>query len=260
MSNEKQSQEKFWQHFFEIYESIPRQGPGDAESTRRALRALPFLSAKKRILDIGCGAGVQTLDLARACDAQLTAVDVHPPFLETLARQAEEAGLAHRITAEVGDMCALDYPSAAFDVIWSEGSIFIVGFAKGLAAWRRLLAPGGYLVVSELCWLVDDPPAEVRAFFGDEGAAAAEVGARRADIVAAGYTLLEDFVLPEVGWWENYYVPLAASLERFRERHADDPEALAVAARSELEIEIYRKYPGSFGYVFFVMQRDEKNA
>ena len=70
-----------------------------------------------------------------------------------------------------------------------------------------------------------------------------------------GYRLVGDFVLPEAGWWENYYVPLAEAVSAFRGSHAGDPEALEVAARSENEIDLYRKYKEWFGYVFFVMQK-----
>jgi SAM-dependent methyltransferase len=250
--------DKFWSHFYEIYEAMPRQGPGDRESTERALRFLPPLTPGKRILDIGCGSGAQTIDLARATEARIIAVDNHPPFVAQLATRAGQLHLDARITAQIEDMNDLPFAEWSFDVIWSEGAIFIMGFAQGLAAWRRLLAPGGYLVVSEFCWFCEDPPEELKAIFMDECHEAGDVTARRKAITATGYRLLGDFALPEVGWWENYYLPLGRRLERFRESHAGDEEALAVAARSQNEIDLYRKHSGAFGYVFFIMQRDEE--
>ena len=250
------SSDKFWNYFFEIYEAIPRQGPGDRESTERALRLLPPLTPNQRILDIGCGSGAQTIDLARTTAAQIVAVDKHEAFVTQLVKRTADQGLGARIQAQVGDMNDLAFPDGSFDVIWCEGAIVIIigSFAKGLSTWRRLLVPGGYMVVSELCWLRDDPPTEVKAFFDAEGADVTDTGTRRQDIVANGYRLVGDFVLPAVGWWENYYVPLGECLERFRRLHAGDAEALDVAARSQYEIELYRRYPGAFGYVFFVMQ------
>lgn len=251
------SPDKFWSYFFEIYEAIPRQGPGDRESTERALRLLPPLTSKHRILDIGCGSGAQTIDLARATEAQIIAVDNHEPFVARLVKRAADQGLGARIKAQVGDMNDLRLPDGSFDVIWCEGAIVIVlgSFAKGLSTWRRLLVPGGHMVVSELCWLRADPPSEVKAFFESEGADVADMDARRKDIVENGYRLVGDFVLPSVGWWENYYVPLGATLERFRATHARDQDALDVADRSQFEIDIYRRYPEHFGYGFFIMQR-----
>lgn len=128
-----------------------------------------------------------------------------------------------------------------------------MGFAKGLASWRRLLAPGGHMVISEFCWLRDNPPAEVQELFIDGNADADDVDGRRRAIAQSGYRLLGDFVLPASGWLDNYHVPLADCLERFRAAHSADPEALEVAARSQREIEPYRKFPEYFEYVLFVM-------
>jgi len=245
----------FWRHFHEIYEAMPRQGPGDRGSTLRALALLPRLTAAQRILDVGCGSGAQTIDLAQATEAQIVAVDIHAPFVAQLARRAAELGLAERIRTEVCDMNDLPFADGSFDVVWSEGAIFVVGFDDGLRAWRRLLVPGGYLVVSDLCWLRDDPPAELRAFFESEGADVGVVEERRRVVTGAGYRLVDDFVLPELGWSQNYYAPLEAAVARFREVHEGDAEALEVAAGCQHEIEMFRKHAGAFGYVFFVMQR-----
>ena len=151
----------------------------------------------------------------------------------------------------------LRFPDGSFDVLWCEGAIVIIigSFAKGLSAWRRLLVPGGHMVVSELCWLRDAVPTEVKAFFDAEGADVTDMDARRKDIADNGYRLVGDFVLPAVGWWENYYVHLGTTLERFRVAHAGDDEALEVAARSQYEIDLYRRHQEHFGYGFFVMQR-----
>jgi len=242
-----------WQYFYEIFDGMPRQGPGDGESTRRALALCPPLTEHHRILDIGCGSGTQTFDLAAATAAQIVAVDNHPAFVSQLLERAKAERLEARITAQVGDMTALPYPDQSFDLVWCEGAIFIIGFARGLTEWRRLIAPGRHLVVSELCWLQDNPAAELVDFFAGEGAQVDDIATRRKTIAESGYRLLADFELPARGWWDNYYVPMQPLIEQFRRRHADQPEALAVADHLALEIEMYRRHPGAFGYVFFVM-------
>ena len=78
--------------FYEIYNDLPRQGPGDAECTRRAFQSLPDPSAIHRILDVGCGAGLQTLELARLSTAEIVAVDNNPVVIETLSRRVKKGG------------------------------------------------------------------------------------------------------------------------------------------------------------------------
>ena len=79
MSDIFQFDEHFWQYFHELFEALPRQGPGLDESTRHALGLLPPLGPDQSILDIGCGSGVQTLELARR-SRRITATDLHRPF------------------------------------------------------------------------------------------------------------------------------------------------------------------------------------
>ncbi len=151
--------------FFEIHSGLPREGPGDDASTVRALAFAKGLPPKPDILDVGCGPGAQTLVLARATGGLVTAVDNHAPFLADLRRRAELAGLAGDIQSVLGSMFELPFEEASFDLIWSEGAIYIMGFDQGLVGWRRFLRPNGWLGVSEVAWLRKDPPSELADFW-----------------------------------------------------------------------------------------------
>ena len=111
--------------FYEIYNDLPRQGPGDAECTRRAFQSLPDPSAIHRILDAGCGAGLQTLELARLSTVEIVAVDNNPVVIETLSRRVKKDGLSPRVKPVVADMLALDVAPKSFDLLWSEGAIYM---------------------------------------------------------------------------------------------------------------------------------------
>lgn len=54
----------FETYMYEFFGALPRQGPGDRESTRKAFRMVEGLPQKPEILDLGCGTGKQALDLA----------------------------------------------------------------------------------------------------------------------------------------------------------------------------------------------------
>lgn len=235
--------------FFEIHRGLPREGPGEGDSTLRALALCGALPAAPRVLDIACGPGAQSLDLAAALpDATIVALDAHAPFLAQLEARATAAGLAGRVTTRLGDMAALDFAPASFDLIWCEGAAYIMGVPAALAAWKPLLAPGGRLALTEAVWLRPDPPEEARRNWEDYPAMG-DVAATRTAFARAGYALLDDFVLPPSAW-RAYYGPIEARLELLES--SDDPAALAIRGEARAEIAAWRLYGDWFGYAFFV--------
>ena len=132
-----------------FFRALERQGPGGDEQTLRALEFLPETRSGLRIADIGCGTGHQTEVLARHLDGTITAVDLLPEMIEELEARMRRAGLDDRVTALVGSMDDLPFRDGEFDIIWAEGSIYNIGFERGLAEWRRFLKPGGVIAVTE---------------------------------------------------------------------------------------------------------------
>ena len=239
--------------FLELHRDLPREGPGSDAATEDALGRLPTI-AEGRILDLGCGPGRQTLVLARRFGRPVEALDLHLPYLRQLTVSAEAAGLSNLIKVRQADFCALDDPDGSVALIWSEGAIYLAGFAEGLRLWRRLLVPGGLLVASELTWLTDTPPAEAAAYFAKEYPAMTDVASNLRLAEQAGYRVLDHFVLPRQAWWDEYLTPLAARIAQLRPRADTDPELAAVLDEQEVEIDICRRWGDSFSYVFYLMQ------
>ena len=247
--------QRLFEVFLDVQSGLPRQGPGSTESTLRALSLCGRLPDEPAVLDIGCGPGMQTMTLAKALHGRITAVDVNREYLDALAQRAAAAGVGERIEPLAADMTVLPFPPQSFDLIWAEGSAYIMGFAKALEDWRRFLKPGGGIAVSELVWLQPDPPAEAAAFFGEEYPAMTDEGANLATLRACGYEPMGHFTLPDAAWWEDYYTPLEAKLPALRARYAGDDAALGIVETTAREIEIRRRYGDSYGYVFFVGRR-----
>jgi len=238
--------------FFELHSGLPREGPGDPQSTRRAFASLRALPERPRILDLGCGPGAQTLELAELSDGQIVAVDNHEPYVERLRRLILEHGLEERVRPLVADMRSLPFESGSFDLIWAEGSIYLIGFSRGLAEWRPLLARHGQIAVSEVSWLRKGAPAELRAFWSESYPGIRTIPQNEAAVREAGYEPLVSFTLPQSAWWDAYYRPLEARLAALEDRHAGNPEAMEVLTVERREIELYRRYSDFYGYVFYV--------
>jgi SAM-dependent methyltransferase len=240
--------------FFELHQDLPREGPGDNASTLKALSCMADLPPRPAILDIGCGPGAQTLELAKHTEGHITAIDTHQPFLDRLSRNAAAGRLSNRITTVNMSMFTLDLPPHSFDAIWSEGAIYIMGFEPGLRACRSLLKPHGYVAVTEISWLRPDPPAEAHAFWAENYSGMGNVRENLDHVRAAGYREVAHFVLPTSSWWDNYYTPQEARIAMLRKKYRDDAEAILLLDETQREIDLYRRYSDWYGYVFYVMQ------
>ncbi|MCY4487988.1 MAG: methyltransferase domain-containing protein [Deltaproteobacteria bacterium] len=238
--------------FFELFSGLPRQGPGDTASTLRALSLVPDVGSDTRILDVGCGTGLQTRVLARNSPASIVAIDNHPPFVDILNEEARRLGLADRLEARVGDMNRLDFADASFDLIWCEGAIYNAGVEAALRDWSRLLARGGHVAFSEVCWTQPDPPAECVSFWKGEYPAIRDVGALLTAIATCGYDTVGHFMLPRSAWWDDYYRPLEQNATAFRKHYRGRPEAQELADCTQREIDVWKAYSDYYGYAFFV--------
>jgi SAM-dependent methyltransferase len=247
------TEDRMFQIFLNIHSGLPRQGPGSDASTLKALGLLPQLSATPKVLDVGCGPGMQTIALAEALSkAHITAVDLFGQFLEELKSAAEAAGFGDRIETLQEDMQKLSFPPESFDLIWCEGAAYIMGVEKALKAWQRYLKPEGYVAFTDCVWLTEDPAQEAVEFWQEEYPAMLDVPGNLKLLDDAGYEVLGHFALPDEEWWTHYYSPLEGKLKKAREEYAEDEEGQAVIAMIRREIEMKRKHDDVYGYVFFI--------
>lgn len=245
---------RYWEIFFAVFESLPRQGPGNRECTKRALALCGDLGPAPRVLDLGSGTGAQTLHLAALTEGEIVAVDSHAPSIARLGETLGERGLAPRVRALVADMTELPFERASFDLVWSEGALYNLGLERALPLCHGLLRPGGYLAFTDAVWLSDAPPPEVRALFADYPTMGRASDAL-ALLVQRGFEPLGHFTLPEEAWWGDFYTPMLARIAELRGTHAGDAEALSALDALEQEVDLYRRHAAQYGYEFFVARR-----
>jgi SAM-dependent methyltransferase len=247
---------RFQEIFFEIFEGLPRQGPGNRASLLRALALCRDLPDSPTIIDLGCGVGGQTLQLAEVLpSASIVAVDSHAPSIRRLKEAASERGIAGRLSALAADMARLELQPGSFDLAWSEGALYNLGLAQALRLCHELLRPGGYLAFSDSVWRRDDPPPELTALFESEYPTMGTVEDDLAAIRASGLELQGHFTLPDEAWWDDFYTPMERRIAKLRLDYAHDPEALAALDQLAEEPDNHRRNSAFYAYEFFVARR-----
>jgi len=201
--------------------------------TRKAFRMLPKLD-NPRILDVGCGSGVPTMELARLTHGQIVGIDIDQPALDILSGKTVAAGLSDRVQVVNCSILDIAFPDGGFDIIWSEGSIFVIGFKRGLKEWKRFLIPNGYMVIHD-----------------EEG----NIKQKLKQISSYGYILFDYFILNENTWWVEYFAPLEKLVCETQTRYTDDSKVLQELHQAQWEIDIFKKDPKRNRSVYFIMQK-----
>jgi ubiquinone/menaquinone biosynthesis C-methylase UbiE len=201
--------------------------------TRKAFRMLPKMD-KPRILDVGCGSGIPTLELARLSRGEILGIDIDQTALDRFTRKIREAELTDRIRVINCSMIEMDFAEESFDIIWSEGSIYAIGFEKGLREWKRSLTPGGFMVIHD-----------------EQG----NVNEKLEQIYSCGYELLGCFRLSKEVWGTEYFAPLARLVAEFKRTHTDDPKILEELHQAQGELDMFEENPERNSSIYFVIKR-----
>ncbi len=256
LQTEKEKSMEDYQLLVDLHKYANRQGPGGDAETKKALSlAMIDRAALLKVADIGCGTGASTLLLARLLNAQITAVDFLQVFLEVLESRAESIGLSEKITPLCCSMDNLPFENEEFDIIWSEGAIYNIGFERGVIDWYRYLKAGGLLIVSEITWITSSRPSELQKHWEGEYPEIDVASAKIGLLEKNGYSPIGYFVLPEHCWLDNYYQPMRDSFQDFLDRNGNSEEAQAIVEAENREIELYEKYKAHYSYGVYIARK-----
>jgi len=177
------------------------------------------------------------MELARLGRGEVTGIDIDQPALDKLIKKIGKAGFSDRVQAINCSILDMSFPDESFDIIWSEGSIFVIGFQRGLQEWKRFLKPNGFIVVHD-----------------EEGS----ITQKLVQIAGCGYGLFGYFTLTEDTWWAEYFAPLEELVQKTRMKPGDGPEVTEELQNAQREIDMFKKNPKRNRSVFFVMKKREQ--
>jgi demethylmenaquinone methyltransferase/2-methoxy-6-polyprenyl-1,4-benzoquinol methylase len=123
----------------------------------RRLAALACLAAKPRnVLDLGCGTGDFTINLARLAEkgVEIIGLDYSPPMLERARHKAMRAGASDKVTFIHGEATRLPFPDAHFNAVGISFAFRNLTYKNPLGTPHlveviRVLKPGGHYVIVE---------------------------------------------------------------------------------------------------------------
>jgi SAM-dependent methyltransferase len=114
-----------------------------------------------RVVDVGCGAGMDLLLAARAVGAtgRVIGVDMTDAMRERATASAKDAGLGARVEVRAGDAESLPVENASVDVVISNGVLNLTTDKnKAFSEIARVLVPGGRLLLADI--VVEDELSE----------------------------------------------------------------------------------------------------
>jgi len=266
----------------DFFRYMQRQGPGSEDITCRALSFIEEATgtgaaaagqagkaqsgagsasfvgagvAQLRIADMGCGTGGQSVTLAQNTSAHITSYDNSEEMIETLQQRVRELGMQGRIEGVVASMDQIPFDGRGFDVIWAEGSIYNIGFERGLNLWSEYLNEGGYVAVSDMVWLRENRSAQIERYMNENVPEISSPSIKMRQIEEAGYSLVASFVLPEYCWRDNFYTLMEPLFPEFLQRQGHSEMAVNFVKSMREEIAMYEKYSEYYGYMFFIAKK-----
>lgn len=253
LSKDMHKHEKYMSDFNLLLEGLNRLGPGSDKDTLRAFKAVT--GKVNRIIDMGCGRGASAILLAQHTSAHIIAIDNEQTYLDDLCRKLADLQNLSQLEVLCSNISSLPLSPGWADLIWAEGSAYIIGFKNALRQWRSLSSKDGYLVVSELVWQSDKPSKPCALYWHNHYTALTNVAGNIQLALQAGYEVVDTFAVSEQAW-QNYLVPLEKELSRY----ASSMQHTQAWIDLNDEVNFHKQYLGEYTYQFFILKKVNQHA
>jgi ubiquinone/menaquinone biosynthesis C-methylase UbiE len=226
--------------------------PGGREYTLTAGQ-LAGLNPRSRILDIACGRGIASINLAKRFGCQATAVDIEESFIQEGKSLARKEKVTDQIDFIVADFNKLVFKKKSFDMIIAEGgALSYIGRDSGLKRGYSLLKKDGYIEISDLILRAKHLPRNIKEIFlpGNMDLETEEsyrtlLKLNRFQIVFCSYIAQQ--------YWVNYYENIKQNLKNRKGIFSDKNFRETLSK----ELEVFQKQKGieQLGYLFIVAKK-----
>lgn len=207
------------------------------------------LGPDSRVLDIASGRGGPALVLGETFGCSVRGVEISPEFHAVAVARADAAGLAERLTFELGDGAAATLEPETYDAALCLGASFVYGsLAETVEALAPAVRPGGQVVVGEPYWrrlpLPDDYEDRRDPWTTLEGTVT---------IFETSCLQVVSVIASSEDDWDRYETLHWQAVESWLGENADDPDALEIRARHERHKRTYLRHGRELlGWAMFV--------
>jgi ubiquinone/menaquinone biosynthesis C-methylase UbiE len=225
-------------NLWEMSEEVLRELDADGlrsvflEYTREAFESIPGME-NPRILDIGCGTGMPTIELARLINGEIFGIDIDQGALDKLNHKIKQEGLSDRIRVYNRSVYDTKFDDETFDIIWEEGVIHLLDLKKTLKECNRILKLNGFLVTGE---------------------ATKWAGRKLKHFPRFGFKFFKEIPWEEGCWWNKYYSPLEEKINNLRKKY-NDLDNIKDVQQHLMEIEMVKKDPEVFDCTTYIFQK-----
>ena len=200
--------------------------------TRKAFESIPRID-NPRILDIGCGTGMPSLELVKLSNGKITGIDIDQDSLNIFNHKIKQERLSDRIEIYNRSIYDTKFEDETFDIIWEEGVIHLLDFKKAITECNRILKLNGYLISGEANNWADRKLKHFTKF---------------------GFNVLKQIPWAEQCWWKEYYAPLEKKINELRNKY-ENIDDIKEIKRHLTEINMVKKNPSGFDCTTYILQK-----